>query len=117
MYTYIPISPPSCISLPPSLSHPPKWSQNTELISVKFITFYTCLHSVAGKPCFCFKMGLGWGWGILFIEKEKEENNGGTSLAAQWLRIHLTMQVTKVQSLGREDPTCHGAAKPVHHNY
>ena len=32
-YTYIPISPPSCVSLPPSLSHPSRWSQSTELIS------------------------------------------------------------------------------------
>ena len=34
MYTYIPISPPSCVSLPPSLSHPSRWSQSTELISL-----------------------------------------------------------------------------------
>ena len=34
MYTYIPISPPSSISLPPSLSHPSRWSQSTELISL-----------------------------------------------------------------------------------
>ena len=27
------------------------------------------------------------------------------------------MQETRVQSLGREDPTCRGATKPVHHNY
>ena len=33
-YTYIPISPPSCVSLPPSLSHPSRWSQSTELISL-----------------------------------------------------------------------------------
>ena len=33
-YTYIPLSPPSCISLPPSLSHPSRWSQSTELISL-----------------------------------------------------------------------------------
>ena len=33
-YTYIPISPPSCVSLPPSLSHPSGWSQSTELISL-----------------------------------------------------------------------------------
>ena len=33
-YTYIPISPPSCISLTPSLSHPSRWWQNTELISL-----------------------------------------------------------------------------------
>ena len=41
----------------------------------------------------------------------------GTSLVAQWLRIHLPMQGTRVRSLIQEDPTCHGAAKPVRHNY
>ena len=41
----------------------------------------------------------------------------GTSLVAQWLRICLPMQGTRVQSLVREDPTCHRATKPVHHNY
>ena len=40
-----------------------------------------------------------------------------TSLVAQWLRIHLPMQGTRVQALVREDPTCRGAAKPMHHNY
>ena len=33
-YTYVPISLPSCVSLPPSLSHPSRWSQITELISL-----------------------------------------------------------------------------------
>ena len=41
----------------------------------------------------------------------------GTSLVAQWLRIPLPVQGTWVRSLVREDPTCHGAAKPVCHNY
>ena len=40
-----------------------------------------------------------------------------TSLVAQWLRICLPMQGTWVRSLAREDPTCHGATKPVRHNY
>ena len=39
------------------------------------------------------------------------------SLVAQWLRICLPMQGTRVWALGWEDPTCHGATKPVHHNY
>ena len=39
------------------------------------------------------------------------------SLVAQWLRVHLPMRGTWVRSLVREDPTCLGAAKPVHHNY
>ena len=30
----------------------------------------------------------------------------GTSLVVQWLRIHLPMQGTWVQSLVWEDPTC-----------
>ena len=41
----------------------------------------------------------------------------GTSLVVQWLRIHLPMQGTRAQALVQEDPTCHGATKPVHHNY
>ena len=38
------------------------------------------------------------------------------SLVTQWLRIHLPMQGTWVQSLAQEDPTCRGATKPVRHN-
>ena len=39
------------------------------------------------------------------------------SLVAQWLRIRLPMQGTRVRALIWEDPTCHGATKPVRHNY
>ena len=38
------------------------------------------------------------------------------SLVAQWLRICLLMQGTRVRALVWEDPTCHGAAEPVSHN-
>ncbi|KAJ8783826.1 hypothetical protein J1605_008869 [Eschrichtius robustus] len=38
------------------------------------------------------------------------------SLVAQWLRIHLPMQGTRVRALVREDPTCRGATKPMRHN-
>ena len=41
----------------------------------------------------------------------------GTSLVAQWLRIHLPNAGHTNQSLVWEDPTCHGASKPVCHNY
>ena len=41
----------------------------------------------------------------------------GTSLVAQWLRICLPMQGTQVWALVQEDPTCHGATKPMGHNY
>ena len=49
----------------------------------------------------------------LVIQKEY----GGISLMAQWLRIRLLMQGTQVCALVREDPICHGATKPVRHNY
>ena len=39
------------------------------------------------------------------------------SLVAQWLRICLPMQGTRVRDLVWEDPTCRGATKPVSHNY
>ena len=41
----------------------------------------------------------------------------GASLVVQWLRIRLPMQGTRVQAPVLEDPTCHGATKPVRHNY
>ena len=43
--------------------------------------------------------------------------NYRASPVVQWLRIHLPMQGTQVQALVQEDPTCHGAAKPVRHSY
>ena len=39
------------------------------------------------------------------------------SLVAQWLGICLPMQGTWVRTLVREDPTCHRATKPMHHNF
>ena len=48
----------------------------------------------------------------------KDKNHWiGASLVAQRLRIRLPMQGTWVRALVREDPTCHGATKPVRHNY
>ena len=42
--------------------------------------------------------------------------NYKTSLVAQWLRIRLPMQGTRVRALVQEDLTCHRATKPVRHN-
>ena len=39
------------------------------------------------------------------------------SLVAQWLRICLPVQGTRVRALVWEDPTCRGATGPVSHNY
>ena len=39
------------------------------------------------------------------------------SLVAQWLRICLLMQGTRVRALVWEDPTCRGATRPGSHSY
>ena len=41
----------------------------------------------------------------------------GASLVAQWLGVCLLVQGTRVRALVWEDPTCHGATRPVSHNY
>ena len=38
-------------------------------------------------------------------------------MVAQWIRIHLPMQGTRVQALVHEDPTCRRATESVCHNY
>ena len=49
-----------------------------------------------------------------YIYKKKE---CWASLVAQWLRVRLPMQGTRVRALVQEDPPCRGATKPVRHNY
>ena len=49
--------------------------------------------------------------------ENKKDAEGWTSLLVQRLRICLPMQGTWVRSLIQEDPLCHGAAKPMRHNY
>ena len=41
----------------------------------------------------------------------------GPSLVAQWLRICLLMQGTRVRALVWEDPICRKATRPMGHNY
>ena len=45
------------------------------------------------------------------------KTKGRASLVAQWLRVCLPMQETRVRALVWEDPTCRGATGPVSHNY
>ena len=53
---------------------------------------------------------------LLFL-KEHKNIISRASLVAQWLRICLLMQETRVRALVWEDPTCRGATRPVSHNY
>ena len=53
-----------------------------------------------------------------FTKKELSQKlSHRASLVAQWLRICLPMQGTRVRALVWEDPTCRGATRPVSHNY
>ena len=47
----------------------------------------------------------------------KKKKGSGASLVAQWLRVFLPVQGTRVRALVWEDPTCRGATGPVSHNY
>ena len=51
------------------------------------------------------------------LPKLDQEETDRASLVAQWLRICLPMQGTWVRALVWEDPTCHGATRPMSHNY
>ena len=57
----------------------------------------------------------------MFLEKSPEavlsKGTQRASLVAQWLRICLPMQGTRVRALVWEDPTCRGATRPVSPNY
>ena len=46
-----------------------------------------------------------------------KKSTNRASLVAQLLRICLPMLGTQVGALVQEDPTCHGATKPVNYNY
>ena len=43
---------------------------------------------------------------VFFFFLIKKKNLSRTSLVVEWIRIHLSMQGTRVQSLVWEDPTC-----------
>ena len=52
-------------------------------------------------------------WALLTQEVLNNNSLGDfPSLVAQWLRICLTMQGTRVRALVWEDSTCRGATKP-----
>ena len=55
-------------------------------------------------------------WFNIFIDYTPFKVITGTSLVAQWLGIHLTVQGTQVRALVLEDPTCHGATGPMCHS-
>ena len=74
--------------------------------------FFADIDKMITKFLFKFK-----GQGIVKTILKIKNSRFQTSLVAQWLRICLPMQGTRVRALVREDLTCRGATKPVCHNY
>ena len=62
---------------------------------------FVCVHPRVKKMCGCASSQK--------IIKSGER----ASLVVQWLRIHLAMQETRVQSLVQEGPTCLRGVKPT----
>ena len=87
-----------------SLHHLPNFAAITLAFS---LFFYHANHLLPQMPYIWCSFRIEW-W--LLIEY-------GTSLVAQWLRILLPTQETRVRALVQEDPTCRRATKPVCHNY
>ena len=81
-------------------------------LAVPYKTKHTSIHTI--QPSNCTAWCLPKGTENFYPHKNLHT---GTSLVAQWLRIHLPMQGTRVWSLVQEDPTCRGATEPVCHNY
>ena len=50
-------------------------------------------------------------------KKKKSKYGQRTSLVVQWVLIRLPIQGTQVPSVVQEDSTCHGANRPMLHNY
>ena len=63
--------------------------------------------------CFCLFLSTGGLEPIL----NKHKLRVWASLVAQWLRVCLPMQGTRVRALVWEGPTCCGATGPVSQNY
>ena len=96
-------------------------------------SYICCLQESHFTPRDTYRLKVRAGWKKIFHANGNQKKAGvailisdkidfkiktitGASLVAQWLRICLLMQGTRVRALVWEDPTCHGAAGPVSHN-
>ena len=86
------------------------WFAPTPAALPFWFTWVSCIPSPASSSFSRGPVSPPLGWHI-------KNDLKGTSLVAQWLRIHLPVQGTWIRALVWEDPTCLRATKPVCHNY
>ena len=84
-------------------------------VGIKWINEFIDLRAVQSTniyrmPALCQALGV-------YSRQNKNIPALGASRVAQWLRICLPMQGTRVRALVWEDLTCRGATRPVSHNY
>ena len=84
--------------------------ENTTHIEKKNQSIYTNLEMTQRIELVDIKTVIGT---VVHMIKKAEE---GASLVAQWLRVCLPMQGTRVRALVWEDPACRRATGPVSHN-
>ena len=95
------------------------WNKQPPLFPSTFQMFH--LHS-NWKPLLCLSNLFSMHSYICIhinthLQMTNQKQINGASLVAQWWRIRLPMQGTRVQDLVQEDPTCCRATKLVRHNY
>ena len=114
----------------------PAWKAVTTAPSALVHPPFKAIRRKNTNPVCCWKLLLDIVWWdqerassqtsrLRVLEENLRENVGdllrnaplGASLVTQWLRLCLPVRGPRVQSLIREDPTCHGATKSVCHNY
>ena len=104
---------------PSTLSRGPR-GQNDYHNNTKTLTSLFHSHSLLSVQCNLQNITTDWApkqrWRPSYLLLS-QTLKWGTSLVAQWLRIRLAMQGTRVRALVREDSTCQAATKPVCHNY
>ena len=91
-----------------------KWERKCYPCTPGSLDVNACFHSKC-KHFLSETMEIRRKCNIFKVLKWKKKNRA--SLVAQWSRICLPMQGTRVRALVQEDPTCRGATKPVRHNY
>ncbi|KAJ8793824.1 hypothetical protein J1605_019245 [Eschrichtius robustus] len=90
---------------------------NNSVSELGSLTTANLMEKVRGLQNLAYQLGLDEFRNTVLCRKYDLGGTLGTSLVAQWLRIRLPVQGTRVRALVREDRTCRRAAKPVRHNY
>ena len=82
----------------------------------KYFSF--SIYRLKQRNFYVFVLNSDFLWlGFYYVTKDEHFLKIRASLVAQWLRVCLPVQGTRVRAQVWEDPTCRGATRPVSHNY